>query len=148
MRGSTRLNQGFLPYARLQRHQQPSPNLQRPSFSQNSPSVRFVANSCKPSEHQIPAIRTIAMDSRVALPPSMERYTKSLHYRYRCASIVTDALPTSLHYPQVSGHPAERRLYDTMRSDEYWPHMVKDVYTTLTGCRDCATKRVRLEHDI
>lgn len=35
------------------------------------------------------------------------------------------------HFSQLAGHIAEHKMYYIMRNKVYWPHVAKDVYTTL-----------------
>lgn len=41
------------------------------------------------------------------------------------------------HYPLLSRHPRERKMYDTPCQKHCWPHMVSDIYQTLKDCQTC-----------
>lgn len=43
-----------------------------------------------------------------------------------------------LHYSPSAGYPGERRMYYSMRGENYGLHMEKDVYTTVRNCQECA----------
>ena len=45
------------------------------------------------------------------------------------------------HHPLTAGHPGARRMYDTLRTQFYWPHMANDVFQTVRNCRSCARVR-------
>lgn len=34
----------------------------------------------------------------------------------------------------MAGHPGQRRLYDSIRREFYWPHMDNNDYTTVSNC--------------
>lgn len=37
-------------------------------------------------------------------------------------------------YLPVEGHPSDRRMYDFMNTEFYWPHMVNYMYATVHDC--------------
>lgn len=49
-----------------------------------------------------------------------------------------------MHTQVTSGHPGERRMYQTMRKIYYWPSMPVDVYAFVRSCTFCARERVKL----
>lgn len=53
-----------------------------------------------------------------------------------------------LQYLRLVGHQSERSVYDSMRREFYWPHIVNGVYTTLRELQECiknpADKRQRI----
>lgn len=36
------------------------------------------------------------------------------------------------HYPSLAGHHGQRRIYETMHRDYYWPKMAQNVYHSLS----------------
>lgn len=42
----------------------------------------------------------------------------------------------------MAGHAGQRKLYDSMRRELYWPHTTKDFYTTVCHCSACAQNRM------
>eukprot|EP00171_Calliarthron_tuberculosum_P022587 IDg22587t1 len=49
------------------------------------------------------------------------------------------------HYPQVSGHPGGRKMYQTMRKQFYWPGMALSCYQAVRACPACARERIKLQ---
>lgn len=41
------------------------------------------------------------------------------------------------HCSTLAGHPGERRLYNSMSTQYYWPRIANDVYGTLMDCKSC-----------
>lgn len=39
------------------------------------------------------------------------------------------------HHPVLPGHPRERKMYDTLCWEYYWPHMWNNIYQTLRDCQ-------------
>lgn len=54
------------------------------------------------------------------------------------------------HYHLLAGHSGQRRMYDTMRRDYYWPHMANDVAEIINQCQSCARNRghVKLQRQL
>lgn len=47
------------------------------------------------------------------------------------------------HYPPIAEHPGQRRMYDSLRREFYWPYMAHDAYTTLDACKSCTISNTR-----
>lgn len=60
---------------------------------------------------------------------------------YAPATFRDIALYLSYH-SLLAGHPNERRMYDPMRKELYWPRMTNDVYSKVREFRSCAKKRI------
>lgn len=45
------------------------------------------------------------------------------------------------HSPILAGHRDQRRMYDSMWSQYYWPHVANDFYTTVEDCRECVQNK-------
>ena len=50
------------------------------------------------------------------------------------------------HFPPLSGHPGQRRMYDTMRRSLYWQHMANDINNTVERCPSCLKHRPHPVH--
>lgn len=50
------------------------------------------------------------------------------------------------HYPQLSGHPDQRPMYDAMRRDCFWPDVALDVYKTISCCKGRAKSSNNARH--
>lgn len=48
------------------------------------------------------------------------------------------------HHAKMSGHPAQRHIYEKLRRKYYWPHMAADVATNVRNCGECASNRLQL----
>lgn len=53
---------------------------------------------------------------------------------------------TSPHYPGLSGHSKERRMYDTTRWNYFLSNMALDVYNTVNSCKSCAMSSNSAKH--
>lgn len=42
-----------------------------------------------------------------------------------------------LHFPTTAGHPGEKRMYDSMPKEYFWPHTASDGYTAARDCIQC-----------
>lgn len=49
--------------------------------------------------------------------------------------------PYHLHFPTLPGHSSGRDIYSSMRREDNWPHMAKDVSTIVRDCRDCTRNK-------
>lgn len=55
--------------------------------------------------------------------------------------------PHLAHYLTQVGHLGQRRVYESMRLEYYWMHMVSHFYTIVDDCKHCAKKRAMLKHE-
>lgn len=76
-----RLHQDSSLYQQLKLHQPRSQKPQQPSFSPKSLKTHFVDTWCQTSEFQVLIIPTIAKESRLVLPLSIEWNRKSVNDR-------------------------------------------------------------------
>lgn len=51
------------------------------------------------------------------------------------------ALLYNAHYPNSTGNPGVRQMYDTVRQHDYWPHMSQDVHAYVSQCKSCRRHR-------
>lgn len=50
------------------------------------------------------------------------------------------------NYVILAEHPCERRMHNKVRRKYYWLHMANEIYTTLTGCRECLCNKLFEKH--
>lgn len=50
------------------------------------------------------------------------------------------------HHLTLSGHQIQRRIYDTLRQNYYWRHMVRDDYVTIIQCASFSRKGSQYRH--
>lgn len=84
--------------------------------------------------------------STVRLPGTMYNFDKNgfltMAPIYRAMQrVVPSFLPAGLlyksHYMTLAGHPREGRMYNTMRTENYWRHMADGIYTAVRDCCKC-----------
>lgn len=46
------------------------------------------------------------------------------------------------HSSVIARHPEQRRMYDSMQREFYWPQMVDNLYTVVSNCSACERNRV------
>lgn len=68
---------------------------------------------------------------------------------------VRTVVPTSLqprllnhsHNPTLAGHQGERHLYESMRQEDYWPHLAIEVHQIVRDYREWARKSRQISDD-
>lgn len=46
------------------------------------------------------------------------------------------------HHSLLAAHPGERRTYDSMGKELFWPHMANDVYATVRHWHSCTKSQI------
>lgn len=50
-------------------------------------------------------------------------------------------------FPDLPGHPHERRLYDMLRHEYHWRHMVSNDFNTVSQHQSCAAQGMKTSHE-
>ena len=101
------------------------------------------------SEKELPtedkAARRIVMESRHFELIDGVLYHETAHFPGRWCIAVPASLQKSLlqdaHGGVFAGHLVEKRVYDRLRRDYWWPGMRKDVRVHCRSCLTCATRK-------